>query len=192
MKHITFQKPKFGWKTKLVALLGALIIALGFTWSLLMRLFVWNDQFRVVKQRVLEVKVQYPIRIEKREVKTQEIIKVIETIPNPEDLETDNEKYIYEKFGLENYKIALSIAMAESKMNCNAVGINENSADLGLFQVNTLWLKDYDLVQLADCKGNIDAAYRIWDRGDGEEGNNKGSWNPWTTAKNGAYLKFLE
>jgi hypothetical protein len=89
--------------------------------------------------------------------------------------------------------MALSVAKAESNMNCNAVGTNNNgTADLSIFQVNTLWLKHYDLSEITDCMRNVEIAYDIWDRADGEIGNKKGSWSPWTVAKNGAYLKFFE
>ena len=170
-----------------IALLAILIIGVA-----VIRINDWFENNKFEFSPLVNIVFNQPVRIVKREVPTQEIIRIIETIPAPEDLETDIEHYIYEKFGIENYRLALAIAMAESHMNCNAIGLNETSVDLGLFQVNSLWLKDYSLLQLADCKGNVDAAYRIWDRGDGEEGNGKGSFNPWTVAKNGAYLKYLE
>src|SRR3990167_3875267 len=185
-------KINFGTKTKIFALLGVFILAVGLGYQSVKRVNEWFTSHELVFNQVVNLELKRPIEIIEREVATQEIIRIIETIPAPEDLETDIEHYIYEKFGIENYRLALAIAMAESHMNCNAIGLNETSVDLGLFQVNSLWLKDYSLLQLADCKGNVDAAYRIWDRGDGEEGNGKGSFNPWTVAKNGAYLKYLE
>jgi len=191
MKKINLKK-HFNWKLYLLVTIGLVIIALGATNAILKAVNAWFGAHELIFNKVINLELKKPVEIREREVATQEIIKIMETIPAPEDLETDNEKYIYEKFKIENYKIALSIAMAESHMNCNAIGINEGSVDLGLFQVNSLWLKNYSLAQLADCKGNIDAAHEIWDNGDRILGNDKGSFNPWVTAKNGAYLKFLE
>ena len=185
-------KLHFTWKIYLLAGIGAFIIVLGATNAILKAVTAWFDTHTIQFNKVVNLELKRPIEVKDREIESAEIIRIIETIPNPEDLKTDVELAIYEKWGLESYRFALAIARAESNMNCNAVGINEGSADLGLFQVNTLWLKHFDLAQLATCQGNIDAAYFIWDRGDGEEGNNKGSWNPWVTAKNGAYLNFLE
>lgn len=183
----------FGTKTKVAVLLSFILFASLGVAAGLKAVNSWFNGHYFKFNKVLEVKVNKPMEIKKREVEAKEIVKIIEAIPNPQDLETDYEKKIYELWGIENYRIAIAVAKAESNMNCDALNINVGgSADFSIFQVNSLWIKNYSLSELADCNRNIEIAYEIWDNGDRELGNNKGSWNPWVTAKNGAYLKFLE
>lgn len=194
MKKITPKyRLNFGRKTKLLALLGSLIIASGFTISILRAVNDWFDTYTLSFNRIIEIQFNEPIEVKKREIPATEIIEVVEKIPEPQDLETDIEKKIYEVFGIENYKMAIAIAKAESHLNCDALGVNSNgSVDIGVFQINSSWLKDYSLSDLANCSRNIEIAYEIWDRADGEIGNGRGSWSPWTVARNGAFIKFLK
>lgn len=134
--------------------------------------FVWKFPVVVTTQRVLTI--------------TPRVTTVVQNvvIPNyPEDIDTDLEKYICEKWGLMDCKMALAIASAESGLRCNAVNINDNNtADLGVFQLNTVHLKkggDWTLANMGDCYKNVDLAYEMWK----EQG-----WNPWVAYLNGTYL----
>lgn len=186
------KKFRLTWKLRLFIILFTALLVIAGANALWLKIDGFYDKYYFKRNRMVEIILKQPIEIKEREIETKQIVEIIETIPNPEDLKSDAEKKIYKVFGIENYRVAIAIAHAESNLNCNAVGINVNSADLGLFQINTLWLKSYSLEELANCDRNIEVAYDIWDRGDGKTGNNKGSWNPWTTAKNGAMLRFLE
>ena len=187
MKKIQLNKRfHFSWKIKLFAVASVLIIIVGFTWSVLMRLFAWNDSHVVIKQQVLSIKLQAPIRIEERRVETKEIIKVIQEIPNPVDLETDVEKYIYEVFGIENYKLAIAVAKAESGLREDAININtNNTVDVGIFQINSIHFKKEgcSLKEVATIKGNVDCAYQIYQ---------SSGWSPWVAYKTGSFINKLD
>jgi len=187
------KKLRIDRKAKVIIFIIALILIIALANKGLQEVNVWFATHYLQFNKVVNIELKKPIEIRERKVETQEIVRIIETIPAPEDLETDIEKKIYELWGIENYRFAISVAMAESNMNCNALHINDNgSADFSIFQVNSLWIKNYSLAELADCDRNIEIAQEIWDNGNGILGDNKGSWSPWTVTKTGAYLKFLQ
>jgi len=83
----------------------------------------------------------------------------------------------------EECNMALAIAMAESNINCNALGINYNgSADFSVFQINSAHIKRFGLETIASCKSNIDTAYTLW---------KESGWGIWSAYNNGRYKMFL-
>ncbi len=98
----------------------------------------------------------------------------------------DIARYICQKFGLENCKIALAVAKAESGLNCNAVNINKNgTADIGVFQLNTVHLNKngWSLEKMGGCYSNVDLAYQLWL----EQG-----WGAWVAYTNNSWLSMVE
>jgi len=90
--------------------------------------------------------------------------------------EMTTEQYIRHVFGKEA-DTALKVAKAESGMRCDAQNVNKgtNSADIGIFQINTVHLrKGWKVGDLLDCKKNIDFAKEIYD-GSG--------WGAWSVCK---------
>ena len=146
-------------------------------------------------------KFQNPISVS---VKTQPIavrkkFKVIKPVPDTPELPewymelSDLEKKIVDTFGIENGQVALAVAQAESGLSCEAVNANGNgSVDLSVFQVNSLWLEHYSLEEISDCDRNIEIAYEIWDRADGQESDGKGSFRPWSAFSSTSFVKFLD
>jgi len=127
-----------------------------------------------------------PIEVKEREVEVREIVKVIGEIPNPVDLKTDTEKYIYEVFGIEDYKVAIAIARAESGLREDAININTNSTiDLGIFQINSIHFKKEfcTLKDVVTMKGNVDCAYEIY---------KASGWSPWVAFSSGAFTSKLK
>ena len=134
--------------------------------------FVWKLPLEIKTQRILTVTPRV----------TQVVQNVI--IPNyPEEVDTDLEKYICEKFGVMDCKIALAVAKAESGLNCNAININTNgTVDFSTFQLNSVHIKkggEWTLANMADCYKNVDLAYELWT----EQG-----WTPWVAYLNNSYL----
>jgi hypothetical protein len=99
-----------------------------------------------------------------------------------------------------DYKTAM---LAVAIFDCGESGMNKDAVsktgDLGVAQIN--WpingkvIKEklgFTPADMFDVKKNIDAAYLIWDRGDGVEGNKQGNFNAWYGYTNGGYVKCFE
>ena len=98
---------------------------------------------------------------------------------------TAYQQYACNKFGAA-CRTALAVQRAENPRGaCEIYHYNtDGTLDWGYFQINTVHLKrpGLNLRDLLDCKANIDFAYQLYtERG----------FDPWSTYKNGAYLKFL-
>jgi hypothetical protein len=99
---------------------------------------------------------------------------------------TAYQQYACQKFGPE-CRTALAIQRAENPQGkCEIYHYNtDGTLDWGYFQINTVHLKrpGLNLRDLLDCKANIDFAYQLFLE--------KGGFTPWSTYKNGAYLRYL-
>lgn len=178
-------KYQFGWREKLIALIGLTTIASGSMYAGLKATTSFFDAHTLQFNQILSVTIRKPLEIKKREVPTKEIVRVMEEIPEPQDLETDAEKYIYEVFGIEDYKLALAVAKSESGMREDAIGINTNgTVDIGIFQINSIHYKQEgcSLKEIVTVKGNVDCAYKIWQAS---------GWQAWSAFKNGNFISKL-
>lgn len=182
-------------KIKLAVLIAILIALLASLNQLAKAITRWFDTYTVQWNQVLSITIKPPFEIKKREIPAERVIEVVEKIPEPQDLKTDIEKYIYEKWGIENYKLAISIFTAESGLQEDAWHINSNGTiDYGVAQINSVnWkLEGCSLKEIVFAKGNLDCAYKLWDRANGIEGDGIGSFRAWSVAKNGRFLDFLK
>jgi len=169
------------FKLTALAILTLFILLGTTTFTLVRAVNSWFDSHELVFNKVISVELKKPIEIKKREIETREIVKVIGEIPEPKDLETNAEKYIFEKFGIEDYKIAISIAKAESGLREDAININTNSTiDVGIFQINSIHFKKEfcTLKDVATMKGNVDCAYEIY---------KQQGWSPWVVWNTGSF-----
>jgi len=159
-----------------LAILGFLTMICAFA----VRVALWFDSNKVIVKSPIVITTQKVVTVEKRVV---EVINPITMIVYPEDVKTDIEKYICDKWGIADCKMALAVAKAESGLNCDAVNVNTNgTADLSIFQLNTTHLKkggEWTLANMSDCYKNVDLAYQLWT----EQG-----WNPWVAYLSGSYL----
>lgn len=83
-----------------------------------------------------------------------------------------------------DYKVAIAVAQAESRLNHDAVGYNKRngvvwSKDCGIFQINDYY---HDRACEMTIEENIRYAYLLYV---------KNGWQPWSAYKNGSYLRFL-
>lgn len=173
-------------KTKIIAGIAIAIVSVGLLTALFKAISGWYDTHEVVFNKVLQIKLSAPVTIKNRQVEVREIVKVINEIPNPVDLKTEAEKYVYQVFGIENYKIAIAIMRSESGERIDAWNVNSNgSIDIGLFQINSTHFKEAgcSLSEVTTLKGNVDCAYKIYQAS---------GWNPWTAFKNGAFIGTLK
>ena len=188
-------KPKY-LKIKVVAILCVTILVVSLLFALLRAISNWFDKHEVKFNQVVQVVVQAPITIKTREVATKEIVRILEQVPAPEDLTSDPEKLIYKYFGIEHYRMAIATSRCEG-LNHPADGFNTNtngSIDVGYMRINSVHFKTpgCSLLEVATPEGNISCGYKIWDRADGEEGNGKGSFEPWVGFTNGCALTKYE
>ena len=145
----------------------------------------WWEVNRFEFHKLIQVKIQKPITIEKRRPITI-VSPLADVIDEPvvfKDL-TETEQMILDTFGLENYKIARAIAKAESGLRCDAMHVNSNNTvDYGLFQLNSLhWKRFGGLEKLVTCEQQIKAAYELYL----EQG-----WNPWVVYNTGRFIGEL-
>ena len=175
-----------GWREYSVIALGTVLLTCGLAYNGLKRVNTWYDGHQLVFNRPVSVIFKKPIEVKERQIEIKQIVEVINEIPNPVDLHTDAEKYIYEKFGIEDYKVAIAVAKAESGMKEGRIGINTNNTiDVGEFQINSIHFNrpGCSLKEVATTRGNIDCAYQIFK----EQG-----WNPWVAFKNGNFIAKLD
>lgn len=90
------------------------------------------------------------------------------------------ERIIYDIFGEEQYKMALAVAKAESRLDPKATNVNSNgSRDYGLFQCNSV--HNPTEKEKTDPKANTELAKKIWE---------KSGWQAWSVVKSKKYLAF--
>ncbi len=88
-------------------------------------------------------------------------------------------------FSGENFVVAVAVAMAESRCDPAARGVNPgHSIDRGLWQINDYYHPDVSDACAYNAQCNANAAFRISDRG--------GDWSPWSTYRSGSYRQFLD
>ncbi|MDQ3404697.1 MAG: FG-GAP-like repeat-containing protein [Actinomycetota bacterium] len=84
----------------------------------------------------------------------------------------------------ENFVVAVAVAMAESRCDPAARGVNPgHSIDRGLWQINDFYHPDVSDACAYDALCNASAAYRISDSGT--------DWTQWATYNSGSYLQFM-
>jgi hypothetical protein len=96
------------------------------------------------------------------------------------------QQYACRKFGAD-CRVALAIQRAENAAGkCEIYHYNsDGTLDWGYFQINTVHLQrpGLNLRDLLDCKANIDFAYQLYKE--------KGGFTPWSTYKDGRYLRYM-
>lgn len=154
----------------------------------------WGAEHQIVKQRMVDLQVRLPYRIEKIEA-PQPVVEVI--VPTPYSELSSTEQKIIDLWGYKDGMVAIAIFdCGESGLVADAVS---PTGDLGVAQVNwKTWRKPvldkfgYTAIDMFDIDKNLEVAYWIWDRGDGKEGNGEGSWEAWSGYKNGSYTRCFE
>ena len=97
-----------------------------------------------------------------------------------------NEKYICDKWGIADCKIALAVAKAESGMREQAFNINtNNTVDIGIFQINSIHFnkEGCSLKEITDAYKNVDCAYQIY---------KASGWNAWSAFNNSSFKNNLK
>ena len=181
-------------KRKLTIYLVLALFVLAGLYSLLITVNNWFNDNQFIFQAPIQITLQKPIQIIKRELLRPTIIEVVNELPELKDL-TPIEEYICneEHWGLLNCRLALAVFKMESGLRCDAWNVNSNGTfDAGIGQTNSIWFDgNYTPADAFDCYKNIDKSYEIWDRADGTIGNKQGKFTPWTVFKNGSFKENL-
>jgi hypothetical protein len=168
--------------TKIAIIIFGLISLFIMGGILTMAVAKWFDSNKIIFTRPMEVKFNQPIRIVKRET---EILKETLITSYPGEIDTPIKKYICDKFGPYDCKIALSIVAAESSFKEEAINVNTNgTVDFGCWQVNSIHLKKGILIKdLLDCQKATDWIYDNLYKTQG--------WTPWVVFNTGAFKAHL-
>ena len=174
MKNLSKQQPNKKYFYTLLTIIFTIILTVGF-----FKVASWFDTHTIHKQRILSMTWKLPIEIQKRE---PQIIEKQIVLDYPDEIDTDLEKYICEKFGVYDCKTALAIAKAESGLREDAINVNsDGSIDLGIFQINSVHYKKAGclLKDVVDAFKNVDCGYQIFEAQ---------GFGPWVVYQNGNYL----
>ena len=155
----------------------------------------YGNTHRIVSQRVIDLQVKMPFKIE--EIKEPEPIKELVIVGTPYEELTSTEQKIIQVWG--DYKqamLAIAIFKCESGLDPEAVS---ETGDLGVAQINWKTWKNpvkekfgYTAIDMFDVDKNLEVAKWIWDRGNRIEGDEIGSWEAWTAYASGAFVGCLE
>lgn len=86
--------------------------------------------------------------------------------------------------------MATAVAGAESSWNPSAVN-RAAGGNYGLWQINAVHSDLLKGREWQDPEVNAWMAYRVWDAADGDKGDRRGSWTPWSVYTSGSYRAFL-
>lgn len=172
-------------------ILVVILFSLG--WIGLMKLIDFSQSYEIVKNPIVQATFKWPL-----EIRVKEEAKVIEKIiepATPDQVDTNIKKYACEKFGEFHCLTMIAVFQGESGWDNTKWNYNTNDTlDYGIAQINSVHWKQAGcaLQDIVDEINNIDCAYKIWDRADGKEGDNQGSFSPWVVYQNGNYLAHLD
>jgi hypothetical protein len=93
-------------------------------------------------------------------------------------------------FPADQVAMATAVAGAESSWNTTAVN-RAAGGNYGLWQINSVHKKLLDDRKWSDPQDNAWMAYQVWDAADGDSGNGRGSWKPWSVYNSGSYKAYL-
>src|SRR3990167_5580258 len=141
----------------------------------------WFETHRLLFASPIVLTFNEFVRVEERK---PEVIVERVNISYPGEIDTPIKKYICDKFGPFDCKVALAIVDAESNFNELAIGLNGTSVDLGCWQINfpthegTISPKD-----AFDCRKATDWAHEKYKR--------DGNFNAWVAFAKGSFKNHL-
>ncbi len=169
---------KHGGKRWLLAIIPLIFILLGF-WFMFRMAVEWHDDNEIIFNKILTLTWQEPWMVQDRVVEIVSPVVVYDI-----EVDTPVEQLICDTFGNYECKTALAVAEAESGIREDAIGVNVDSVDIGIFQINSVHFskEGCSLAEVATAEGNIACAKQLFD----EQG-----WNIWSVVSNGSVGKHL-
>jgi hypothetical protein len=126
------------------------------------------------------VRLAWPVKVVKRQP-TVIMNPIISVAAQEQKFDTDIEKYICNKWGPYDCKIAIAVARTESGLREDAFHVNDNGTfDYGTFQINSCHSKQpgCSMKEIVDQYKNVDCAYSIWQ---------SSGWDAWTVFQTGSF-----
>ena len=165
----------------------------------------WGAEHQIVKQRVVDLQVRFPVRIEDR--KPVEVLSPLaKELLEPKETLTPIEQKIVAKWGVKYGYIALAVFRCESGLRADAV--NWATKDVGIAQIHWTKVNDsdtfqgwekpvfdkfgYTLKDMFDEDKNLEVAYWIWDRSDGIDGDGEGNFKQWVAFTSGSFASCIK
>ena len=177
------------------------------TWAFIVAFVLLGIVFGVLEivkwANTHEIKTQSPVRVSFHKLVWVEEIKPIILSPVVEPIIVEPKEFtpveqkIIDRWGYKDGVMAIAIFdCGESGLDTYAVS---HTGDLGIAQINWATWKNpvadefgYNAADMFNEDKNLDVGYWVWDRGDGEVGNGKGTWEAWTGFTNGSYLRCFK
>ena len=89
-------------------------------------------------------------------------------------------------------QVAMATAVAGAESTWNATAVNKAAGgNYGLWQINSVHDRLLDARTWSDPQDNAWMAYQVWDAADGNKGDGRGSWKPWSVYNSGSYKGYL-
>lgn len=89
-------------------------------------------------------------------------------------------------------QVAMATAVAGAESSWNPTAVNKAArGNYGLWQINSVHDKLLDARNWRTPADNAWMAYQVWDAADGDKGNGRGSWKPWSVYNSGSYKAYL-
>ena len=89
-------------------------------------------------------------------------------------------------------QVAMATAVAGAESTWNPTAVNKAArGNYGLWQINSVHDRLLDAKTWRDPVDNAWMAYQVWDAADGNKGNGRGSWKPWSVYNSGSYKSYL-
>ena len=170
-----------------------ILLLVGFLYFALKQVNNFFNNYSITFNQIVNVQFKEPMTFNKRVEKVKIISPILHA--KPEEVDTPIKEYACKKFGDFHCLTMIAIFQAESGWNNEAWNYNTNDTlDYGIAQINSVnWKLDgCSLKEIVDPYKNIDCAYKMWDRADGQEGDKKGSFKPWVAYLNDSHLGFLQ
>jgi hypothetical protein len=143
----------------------------------------WFEHHRFIFHAPVVLTFYTPIKIE---IRVPEVIVKEQIVEYPGEIDTPIKKYICDKFGPYDCKIALAINCAEGNFRDEVFHVNDNGTiDFGCWQINQIHITDGEITAKAalDCFKATDWAYAKY--------KHDGNWEAWASHNNGSFKKCL-
>jgi Co/Zn/Cd efflux system component len=182
-KIIHPKRPDFNLMT-VVAVFGILLLIIGVA-TIAKKVADWGAENKIVKQRIIDLQVRWPYRIEKI---VNEPVKEIVVVGIPYENLTSTEQKIIQIWG--DYKTAMiAIAVFKCESGLDPLTVSK-TGDVGVAQIHWPLWKDavkkefgYNVLDMFDVNKNLEVAKWIYDR--------SGSFEPWVAYTSGSYISCL-